>query len=31
MEMWDIWDKYMATEQVRVVQFFTISGEAPVF
>ena len=24
MEMWDIWDKYRATEQVRVVQFFTI-------
>ena len=31
MEMWNIWDKYIASEQVKVVQFFTTSGEAPLF
>ena len=29
--MWNIWDKYIASEQVKVVQFFTTSGEAPLF
>ena len=29
--MWNIWDKYIASEQVKVVQFFTTSGEAPPF